>query len=535
MQIKINDIRKCLDNHIMNLIILKYDILASFCFRNRSSFKELNMNIVLLIIDTLRYDHIGAYGGMDIKTPNIDRLASKSWNFHRAFAASFPTIPHRTDVMTGLYGSPFHYWRPLAARVPTLPRALADCGYCSQYIHDTPHTVNAGGRFDHPFDAWTFIRGAEVDRPWITDSWELLPNWERDPEFDRSDMTMEEAIRRHHSTCCYLHANRHREKEEDWNTPRLFTAASQFLRDNLSRDNFFLWIDCFDPHEPWDPPPEYITMYDKTPGYSGKVDPRSFHHDLTDRKDISETAVNRIRSMYRADITFVDKWLGRFLDTLEETGLSRNTAVLLTSDHGTNMRDDERDRFYKTVPPRENEAHVPFMVSVPGHGAGDSDIIVQPQDIFATVMSIADRSASLPEEVESFDVLEAAEKGVNTRSIALTGAALEHWKDPGPETVLFSVFDRTWNMAFTADPAACDLKIIGNLEDVSKDNPDIVSQLHSAALGEIKHRGLDPGISEWIRGGGKGEFPAVDHPDMGPYGAYWKHLNSSLGIKENSG
>ena len=64
------------------------------------------MNIILCIIDTLRYDYVGAHATNDwIQTPNMDRLASKSWVFDRAFAASYPTIPHRTDLTTGRFGA----------------------------------------------------------------------------------------------------------------------------------------------------------------------------------------------------------------------------------------------------------------------------------------------------------------------------------------------------------------------------------------------------------------------------------------------
>ena len=66
------------------------------------------MNIALVVIDTLRYDYIGANGNTSIETPNIDRFAAKAWAFDRAFCASFPTIPYRTDVITGQYGGPFH-------------------------------------------------------------------------------------------------------------------------------------------------------------------------------------------------------------------------------------------------------------------------------------------------------------------------------------------------------------------------------------------------------------------------------------------
>ncbi|MFW6438136.1 MAG: sulfatase-like hydrolase/transferase [Armatimonadota bacterium] len=63
------------------------------------------MNFVIVIIDTLRYDHIGAHGNDWISTPNLDRLAAESWVFDNAYAASFPTIPHRWDVITGRYGN----------------------------------------------------------------------------------------------------------------------------------------------------------------------------------------------------------------------------------------------------------------------------------------------------------------------------------------------------------------------------------------------------------------------------------------------
>ena len=128
------------------------------------------MNIALIVIDTLRYDYIGANGNTYIETPNIDRFAAQAWAFDRAFCASFPTIPYRTDVITGQYGGPFHPWQPLRHERQTLPSTLAERGYATQLIHDTPHLVNGGHNFDWPFHAWTFIRGAEVDRDWIDDS-----------------------------------------------------------------------------------------------------------------------------------------------------------------------------------------------------------------------------------------------------------------------------------------------------------------------------------------------------------------------------
>jgi len=120
------------------------------------------MNIIVVIVDTLRYDAIAANGNSAMKTPNFDRLTEQSWAFDRSTTASYPTIPHRTDALTGRYGAPFHAWKPLDTDVLTIPQALARHGYCTQLIHDTPHLVNGAHGFDFPFHAWMPVRRTEV-------------------------------------------------------------------------------------------------------------------------------------------------------------------------------------------------------------------------------------------------------------------------------------------------------------------------------------------------------------------------------------
>ena len=109
-----------------------------------------------------------------IKTPNIDRLAAKSVLFDRVFTASYPTIPHRTDVMTGhMPGKGMDRFTPgclcvlMRLHCPVYWRRQV---MATQLIHDTPHLVNGGHAFDWPFAAWSFVRGAEVDRPWIDEA-----------------------------------------------------------------------------------------------------------------------------------------------------------------------------------------------------------------------------------------------------------------------------------------------------------------------------------------------------------------------------
>ncbi|MCH7740962.1 MAG: sulfatase-like hydrolase/transferase, partial [Chloroflexi bacterium] len=71
------------------------------------------MNVIVLMNDTFRRDHMGAYGNDWIHTPNFDHLAEQSAVFDRAYIASYPTIPNRWDLATGRYGFPTRGWEPL--------------------------------------------------------------------------------------------------------------------------------------------------------------------------------------------------------------------------------------------------------------------------------------------------------------------------------------------------------------------------------------------------------------------------------------
>ena len=475
------------------------------------------MNIVLVVIDTLRYDHVGANGAAVVRTPHLDALAGRSWVFDRAFAASFPTIPHRTDVMRGRYGRPFHKWMPLRHDAGAFPRALARAGWATQLIHDTPHLVNGGHNFDWPFQAWTMVRGAEVDRPWIDDRpLEYLDNWQADPLFDYvGDPSCPQPG---HVLAVYARANRGRKRPEDWNAARVFDTAARFIRDNARRDRFFLWVDCFDPHEPWDAPPEYVRMYDDTPGYDGRLDPRAYlGAPLPDDPDHAAAVAKRRRAMYAGKVTWVDRWFGELTRALDETGRAADTAVIVTSDHGTNL--GEHGRWNKAVPVHEQEAHVPLIVHAPGRDAGRCDLIVQPQDITATILALAGVEPEGP--IDGRDALAAAEGEASwPRETALTGRAAVDWGKPGTDRP-FTVFDRDGYLVWHARADACALYAYG--ADRPIPGADRVEALHAGGLEEIARRGAPAAIVGWLRAGGRGAFPAAACPDPAPpgYHHYW--------------
>ncbi|MFW6287092.1 MAG: sulfatase, partial [Candidatus Sumerlaeota bacterium] len=298
-------------------------------------------------------------------------------------------------------------------------------------------------------------------------------------------------------TACYLWANRNRKSLDDWNCRKLFDSASEFLRDNARRKNFFLWLDSFDPHEPWDAPPEFVKMYDQDDDYDGHIDPRAICNLWSD--DHSDAGVRRIRAWYEAKVSWLDDNIGRLLDTLEATGLEKNTAVILTADHGTRLH--EYGRFGKATPVRETEAHVPMMVALPDGPTGRLSAIVQPQDIFATACRMARCKA--PGSIDSYDMLEIQEEAP-PRDIALAGMRL---KFSDGESPLATACDGKWCADLTVDPAQSQLRILGRTENVAPRHPEVMERLWESTIHELLRRNMDPRLEAWIRSHGNGPVP----------------------------
>ena len=331
------------------------------------------MNLVVVMMDTFRGDCLGFLGERPVKTPNIDRFAKSATTFARSYCASWPTIPNRLDLLTGLTGDPFNGWAPLPWDVETFPKRLWEKGYATQLVHDTPHLINFGYGYDRPFHAWHMVRGAEVDR-WNAGA--DMSEINCDPE------KLKPYLRETYLAQYLRNRSRYR-GEKDEQCAKVFRAAEEFLEQLSGHKKFLLWVDCFDPHEPWDPPQRFIDMYDD--GYEG--DDLLFYPDF-DRVTTREIA--HVRTLYMAKATMVDHYLGKFLRKIRRLGLEESTAVLLLSDHGAYVGD--RGWTHKRPPLYEEITRVVTMVRLPdGTGAGKMvRALIQPHDITATLLDLAD-------------------------------------------------------------------------------------------------------------------------------------------------
>ena len=118
---------------------------------------------------------------------------------------------------------------------------------------------------------------------------------------------------------------RHRRFEAEYISPQTYTAAEQWLEYNYDKGQFFLYVDSFDPHEPWDPPAYYVELYD--PDYGGEVISHPSFYGFTD--DISTEILQKSRSLYAGEVTMVDRWMGRLLQKIEDLRLLENTMVVV--------------------------------------------------------------------------------------------------------------------------------------------------------------------------------------------------------------
>jgi len=292
------------------------------------------VNVILVILDSLRRDHIGVYGNDQIKTPNLDALANESLRFSRAYPESLPTLCARRAIHTGMRTWPFRNfvrlpgetfqpagWQPIPEVQTTVSEILFASGYTTTLFADTQPMFHPSMNFQRGFGVFEWMRGQERDRfrPKLGVPEEQI----RQKTVPGNDDSMVDKVRQ------YLANTKDRETEEDWFAPRLFTRGMEFLDRAGEGQPFFLVLDSFDPHEPWDPPEEYVGLY--SDGYQGR-DPIVPNYGASDWIDDEE--LERMKALYAGEVTMVDRWFGRFLDKMESTGRMEDTLLLVLADHG---------------------------------------------------------------------------------------------------------------------------------------------------------------------------------------------------------
>ena len=351
-------------------------------------------NVILVIVDSLRKDHVGAHGNDWIRTPTLDALAGESLLFTRAHPEAMPTLPVRRAIHTGMRTwptrAPRFGWSPIPPGQRTLAEILRAEGYLTALVTDTyvqfPHRDPALN-FGRGFGAYRMIRGQENDA--FKD-----PSSVPEEEMHRYMLLGEGKKARQ-----YLANVRGREGEEDWFAPRVFLGATEALEAAAAENRpFFLVADCFDPHEPWDPPEHYVRLYDE--GYEGK-EPLSDNYGRDDY--LTDRQLLRMRALYAAEVTMVDHWLGRFVRRARELGVMERTLLVVVSDHGHLLGEHG---YTGKVPRRlyRQLTDIVFMLRHPGgRGSGEtSNFYASTHDVAPTILGYL--GVEQPEPMDGLDL-----------------------------------------------------------------------------------------------------------------------------------
>ncbi len=343
------------------------------------------MNVVFFMSDSFRYDNLSCYGPTVTHTPRLDTFAADAHVFENAYLGSFPTVPNRLDIMSGRFSCIEYRWQQLPAEVLTFQEILGASGVTTQLIADTPHILGEGFNYSRGWSGWEWIRGQGGDR------WKTHP---RDVPLPASSRKLRnpDRIRAHYRNTAWWRS------EEDRFVARTVRAACDWLAEwEDSEDPFFLWIDTFDPHEPWDAPQHYVDLYD--PGYTGENPNCPVNGPW--REIMTERELRHITAEYRAEVTMVDTWFGVLLDKLDALGLSDDTVVIFTGDHGYLF--GEHDMVGKSLTPEMNGGgagfesirmydeirRTPLLIRMPGQTQGQRHTaLVQSPDLMPTFLEL---------------------------------------------------------------------------------------------------------------------------------------------------
>ena len=200
-------------------------------------------NMIVLLLDSLNRHMLGAYGSGEFETPNLDRFAARSLQFTRHYSASLPCMPARHDLLCGSWDFLWRPWGSIEVWENNITQDLRMTGVVSHLITDHPHLFETGGENYHTdFSAWDYLRGHEGD-PWKT---RPDPSWVGTPALPAASGIFRRG---------YDDSRTYFREEADFPGPKTMEAAAQWLDHNVgAHERFFLFVDEFDPHEPFETP-----------------------------------------------------------------------------------------------------------------------------------------------------------------------------------------------------------------------------------------------------------------------------------------
>ena len=361
-------------------------------------------NVVVVLLDSLNRHMLGAYGGTEFETPNLDRFAARSTRFTSHVTGSLPCMPARHDILCGALDFLWKPWGSIELWEESITATLRRAGVTTMLASDHPHLFETGGENYHTdFAGWSYVRGHEGD-PWRTfqDPSAIgaptLPATADGGWFLRSRFNIDnDRFGRRH----YDDARSWFRTEDDFPGPKTMRAAAEWLRHaSDEHDKWFLFIDEFDPHEPFDTPEPWASKYDDEPWDGDRLIWPPYAIGGVRGGALTADQGRNIRNNYGAKLSMIDHHFGRLLDELDANGLWDTTAVIVCTDHGHYLGEERSvghpgeeasaDIWGKPMVPQfEPLGHTPLMIHWPGReGGSEIDALTTNVDLNATIADV---------------------------------------------------------------------------------------------------------------------------------------------------
>jgi iduronate 2-sulfatase len=343
-------------------------------------------NVLFIAVDDLRPE-LGCYGRDHIKSPNIDRIASRGMTFNRAYCQQAVCSPSRSSLLTGTRPDTTKVWDLVTHFRVALPNVVA----LPQHFKENGYFVQGLGKIYHP--------GFDDERSWST-PWQTpkAPNYAlvRTPEVKDEDKPA---------------------KRKAGPAFESADVADNFFRDGMVAEQaaatlrelgkksepFFFAVGFARPHLPFVAPKKYWDLYDPAKiqlapnPYHPKDAPEYALPNSSELRNylgipaegpIPDNLARQLKHGYYAAVSYMDAQVGKVLNELDRLGLRKNTIVVLWGDHGWKLGEHGEWCKHTNV---ENDTNAPLLLSVPGmkHAGAHTDALVEFVDVYPTLAELA--------------------------------------------------------------------------------------------------------------------------------------------------
>ncbi len=356
-------------------------------------------NILFIMTDQQQAETLSCLDHPTVKTPNMDRIAARGVNFTKAYCPSPVCGPSRTSIFSGQYPAATGVVKnhmPYRDGTLLLPEALRRSGYhtfMAGKLHLAPikdaHGFDEKHLHDAGYDLYRKDEPAQseyvqwlADRKFGGNTAEVVRRFNADEDCLETDPSR------------FIMGSNWRTEEEHsnaWTTDR----TVDFLKQKHDQP-FFAFTSYFGPHQPMMPPEPWASMYSPDdiklpPEFFAATDDKPLATEKVGaspilRKGLTDRQYREVLAAYYGQISMIDHGVGRILDELDERGLTDNTIIVFTADHGDHA--GQFGLFFKSTM-YENAVRVPMLVADPSKSGGICSRLVNNLDLYATLLECA--------------------------------------------------------------------------------------------------------------------------------------------------